>query len=157
MELNPTYLPFVMHESGTTVDNQGIDLANHANADAGVFPIPFQCEVVRAMGCVTEGLAGASAVPELRFAKRPTAGSDTSRGDGDIALLNFGVSGVSAQGEVAYDEAAHGTVLSPGQEVVVQVVRGASGNGEAGHVRPMLLVRYNTETKANMTALQETT
>ena len=78
---------------------------------------------------VTETCAGATTTPVVKFDRRPTAGSDTGRGDGDIA--NF-VLGTTAAGKVLYDKAAVGTVLMPGDEVVV--VDDGSDDGTAERV-----------------------
>ena len=159
MELNPISLRFHMNESGVTIDNAGIDLAANGNVDCGYFVIPFKCSPYMAGGVVTEGFAGGtSGEGELQFDRRQVAGSDTSRGVADIGRLVFGVTGVSAQGETCYDVACQntGVTLEPGMEVIVQQVRGPLGAGEAGHVKPFLLVRYMPESRANLASLQET-
>ena len=116
--------------------------------------MPFKCQVVRAQLNITETCAGGDATPVTKFDLRPTLGSSSSRGDGDIA--NF-VMGTTAQGKVLYDEAAIGTVLEPGDEVVVEVTTRAAGAGAAGHFRPDLLVQVIPETKANMADMVVTT
>jgi len=153
----PISLVFKMNESGTTVDNDGVDLAGHATGtttdeagDIGKFVIPYKCEVHIAQLVVTEGMGG---TPRLKFDHRPTAGSNTARGEGDIGDINLGVTGVSAEGDVAYDEVAKGTILDPGDEVVVRVVTGATGQGT---VWPQLLVKYMPETPANISSMQAT-
>jgi len=156
MELNPTFLPFRALSTASTPDDEGIDYANHAAADMGIFEVPFKCEVVRAYAVITEDLAGTNVAGQVKFDRRFTAGSDTGRADGDVATLNFGVTGVSAEGDVAYDNAGMGVSLEPGMQVVVQCVSAPSGTGETGHIWPMLLVRPLPETAANMSALQET-
>jgi len=149
-EINPTYLPFIPAAVGTSWDEKGILLTGHGTGDAGVFSVPFKCEVERAQLTIT--VATEAGAAEVKFDKRPTAGSDTSRGDGDIADINIGVAGVSAQGEVAYDLVAAGVTLEPGQQVVVQVI-----TANTGQVIPELIVRYLPETLANLSALQATT
>ena len=156
MELNPIALDFIPNETGTTPDNQGIDIAGHAAADIGRFEIPFKCEVVAALVEVKEGLAGSTGTAEVKFDKRFTAGSDTGRSDGTVGDINLGVTGVSAAGDVAYDVAGVGVSLEPGEEVIVQLISGTSGTGETGHIWPKLWVRQLPETKANLSALQET-
>ena len=133
-------------------DPMGVDCDN-TPADVGVFHVPFKCQVMRAQLPVTETCAGGTTTPVMKFDKRPTIGSNTDRGDGDIA--NF-VMSTTAQGKVLYDEAAVGTVLEPGEEVVVQLVTAATGTSAAGHCRPELLVQQMPETKANMTDLVAT-
>lgn len=146
-------LPFKINETGVTPDNDGIDLEGSIAADAGKFVIPFPCEVDYAAIVVTEGIAPGT--PEIKFDKRPTAGSDTARGDGDIGDINLGVAGVSDVGDVAYDLVARGTTLEPGQEVVVQIVTAVAGGG-TGTVWPQLVVRATPETFANLSNMQET-
>jgi len=160
MELNPESLAFrCFLVTGTSMDSQGIDLAVCANGDdLGAFDIPYKCVVHQAQVEIKEGLAGSTGTARIKFDLRATAGSDTGRGDGDIGDLNLGVTGVSAQGERAYDQVAFGTALEPGEEVVVEAVTTTYGQaGAAGHIWPFLLVRYVPEAVANLSALQATT
>jgi hypothetical protein len=130
-------------------DAAGVD-CDQTPADVGAFIVPFRCEVLLAGVVVTETCAGATTTPVVKYDKRPTAGSDTSRGDGDIATF---VLSTTAAGKVMYDEAAVGTELNPGDEVIVELATQATGTGAAGHVRPFLLVEYLPETKANLAAM----
>lgn len=155
-EINPVELPFIPAQSGTTWDNAGIDLEGHVAADIGVFRPSFKYDVVLAGCLITEGIAGVSATPQVRFDRRFTAGSDTGRTDGDVGDIKMGVTGVSAAGEVAYDLVGVGKSLEPGMEVVVQLLLGTTGAGKAGKIWPMLWVRYRPETMANLTAMQAT-
>jgi len=134
-------------------DVAGID-CDQSPADVGRFVIPFRCQVLLAGVVVTETCAGADATPQIDFDLRPTAGGDGSRGAADIAHF---VLGTTAAGKVMYDEAAIGTELEPGEEVVVEVKVQAAGVGAAGHVVPFLMVEYLPETKANLTDMTETT
>ena len=102
-------------------DAAGVD-CDQAAADVGVFHVPFKCQVVRAQAVVTETCAGGTTTPIVKFDKRPTAGSDTGRGDGDIANL---VLGTTAQGKVLYDEAAPGDPAGTRR-------RGGGGTGATG-------------------------
>lgn len=133
-------------------DPLGVD-CDQAPADVGVFHVPFKCQVVRGQASVTEACAGDTTTPVMKFDKRPTAGSDAGRGDGDIANL---VLGTTPLGKTLYDEAAMGTVLEPGDEVVAKVAVRATGTGAAGHVRPELLVEVIPETKANLANMVKT-
>ena len=126
-------------------DAQGVD-CDQVAADVGIFSIHTKCEVLRGHLSVTETCVGATATPVVKFDKRPTAGSDTARGDGDIA--NF-VMSTTAAGKNLYDEAAQGTILYPGEEVVVQLVTQPVGS-PAGHFIPALLVKHIPETQANL-------
>lgn len=144
----PVALP--LHLAVDYDDLAGIDMDQTA-ADMGSFIVPFKCEVFLAGLVVTETCAGTT-TPVVDFDKRPTAGSDTDRGAADIAHF---VLSTTAAGKVMYDEVGKGTVLEPGQEVVVQLTT-AAATGPAGHVKPFLLVNYLPETFANMTDMVET-
>jgi hypothetical protein len=133
-------------------DLEGIDMAGGAE-DKGSFSIPYRCEVFAAGVVVTETCAGGTSTPVVDFDLRPTAGSEGSRGSADIAHL---VLGTTAAGKVMYDEAAKGTILEPGQEVVVELQTKADGASAAGHVLPFLLVSYIPETFANLEDMTET-
>lgn len=133
-------------------DALGVD-CDQSPADVGVFHVPFKCEVVRAQLNITEVCAGSTSTPVVDFDKRPTLGDDTDRGAADIAHF---VCGTTARGKVLYDEAALGTVLEPGEEVIVQLTTAAVGT-PTGHFRPDLLVKMIPETKANLADLVATT
>lgn len=134
-------------------DALGID-TDQSPADMGCFIIPSKCEVFRAEVTVTETCGGDTSTPVVKFDLRPTAGSDTERGDGDIAELKLLT---TVAGKVMFDEVAKGTVLEPGMEVMVELTTQAVGTGAAGHVLPSLLVKYLPESKANLSDLVETT
>jgi hypothetical protein len=148
----PIELPFQAIVGAT--DAQGLDL-DQAPADLAYFIAPFRCEVLLAGAVVTETCAGSTTTPVVKFDKRASAGNDSpTRGDGDIAELKFLT---TANGKVIYDKVAVGTVLEPGQEVVVELTIRAVGGSPAGHCRPFLLVGYLPETSANLTNAIETT
>ena len=136
-------------------DAAGVDMDQVA-ADVGSFIVPFRCEVFLAGAVVTEVCAGSTSTPVVAFDLRPTAGSDgsgvTARGDGDIANL---VLATTAAGKVMYDRAAKGTVLEPGQEVMIQLVTAAVGT-PTGHIKPFLLVKQVPETLGNLANMVET-
>jgi len=132
-------------------DVAGVDCDQVAK-DVGRFVIPFRCQVLLAGVVVTETCAGGT-TPVVDFDLRPTAGSDTDRGAADIAHF---VLGTTAAGKVMYDEAAIGTELEPGEEVIIEL-KTAAATGPAGHFVPFLLVEYLPETKANLTDMTETT
>ena len=145
----PIALP--LHLAVDYDDLEGIDLVQTVG-DMGSFIVPFKCEVFLAGLMVTEVCAGSSATPIVDFDKRPTAGSDASRGAANVAHL---VLATTAAGKVMYDEAGKGVTLEPGQEVVVQLTTKAEGT-PTGHAIPFLLVKYLPETPANMTGMVET-
>ena len=121
----PYSLPYVPFTTGATNTDGKLNLAGHAAADVGKFVIPFKCEVIEAGAVVVTNFVGASiADGRVKLDSRANAGSDTDREDGDIADLNFGTTGASAQGDVVYDLVGQGNILEPGQEVVVEVITG---------------------------------
>lgn len=132
-------------------DALGVDCDQTA-ADVGVITIPFKCEVVRAQVTVTEVCAGSTSTPVVDFDKRPTAGSDTGRGSADIGHL---VLSTTAAGKVMFDEVANGTVLYPGEEVVVQLATAAVGT-PTGHFYPVLIVKPIPEETVNLSDMVET-
>lgn len=133
-------------------DAAGIDMDQVAG-DMGSFVIPFKCEVFLAGAVVTETCAGGSTTPVVDFDLRPTAGIETDRGAADIAHL---VLATTAAGKVMYDRAAVGTVLEPGEEVMVELATAATGGSKAGHVKPFLLVKEIPEVLGNLSDMVET-
>jgi hypothetical protein len=131
-------------------DLLGIDLDQGA-ADMGAFIVPFKCEVFEAGAVVTETCAG-TLKPIVDFDKRPTAGSNASRGAADIGHLLLDT---TAAGKVMYDKAAKGTLLEPGEEVVFEIAQRPT-DAAAGHCRPYLLVKPVAETDANLADKVET-
>jgi len=133
-------------------DVEGIDM-DQAAGDLAVFVIPCKCVVEYAAAVVTEVCAGTTSTPVVKFDKRPTAGSDTGRGDGDIGHL---ILGTSVAGKFVYDVAGRKTVLEPGQEVVLELITAAVGT-PTGHIRPVLVVTPRDEMFANLSGMTETT
>ena len=132
-------------------DPLGIDLDQVA-ADVARLLVPFHCVVDLAALIITETCAG-STPGVVKMDKRPTAGNDTGRGDGDIATFNMGT---TAAGKVLYDLVAHGMELFPGDEVVVEITT-QPVTGPAGHFEPVLIVQPREETLANLTDMVATT
>lgn len=147
MMIPPLYL-----DDGPDTEAAGIDCDQSA-ADFVIFTPPCKCSVVCSGLLVTETSAGATTTAEFKFDKRPTAGSDTGRGDGDVAHIKLGT---TAAGNVVYAEPAEEVILLPGQEVVCEMTQAATGTGAAGHVRPMLLVRPIPERPVNISSMVET-
>jgi hypothetical protein len=154
----PIPLVFTPLTTSVTTTDGKINLAKHAAADVGFFTVPFKCEVLEAGLVVRIAFVGASiADANVKFDKRPTAGSATLRGDGDIADFKLGVTGGSALGDVMYDLVGQGTTLEPGQEVVVEVVTGIATNASTGSVWPYLTVAHLPEVRDNLSHMTETT
>ncbi|MBU2550231.1 MAG: hypothetical protein KKB20_17615 [Proteobacteria bacterium] len=147
----PLFLPLWLPDwDAAGVVAAGIDLDQTA-ADVGKFSVPFKCEVLMAGLTIVETCAGTTP-GVVKFDLRPTAGSDTSRGDGDIATFAMGT---TAAGKVLYDKAGIGTTLEPGNEVVVEIAT-QPVTGPAGQFIPFLLVKPVPETIANLDNMVET-
>jgi len=138
-----------------TTGHDGIDLAQTAADNLAQFVIPFKCRVVYAGLAIHEVVAADQTAPNIRFDKRPTIGSDTGRGDGDVA--NITVPDTTAAGKVLYDKAGYDVELEPGNQVMVQLVTAASDSGTAtGTARPFLVVDMLEETMSNLDNMVET-
>lgn len=87
----------------------------------------------------------------LKGDKRPTFGSDTSRGDGDVFVVNILTTHVA--GVTVYKMGLN-TTLNPGQELVVEMTD-ASANLNGAKVT--LLVEPSPEQPANITAMKLST
>lgn len=151
----PVALPLILISDYSAAN--GIDCAGSLG-DKGFFIIPFKCSIISAGCVVTEDCSGAVSTPVVKFDKRPTAGSDVDRGDGDIAEIKLLT---TAAGKVMYDRAAEGTNLVPGEEVVVELTTAAVENAEpptagTGEIRPFLYVEYLPEVTANLTNMVAT-
>ncbi len=131
-------------------DTDGIDLDQSA-ADVAVFAIPFKCEIVRAMLAISETCAGTTP-GVVDFDIRPTINDDTNR---TAATAGHLLMGTTAKGKVLYDEVGAGTILYPGQEVVVEIATQPVAD-PAGHFRPMLLVKPVPEVVGNLDDMVET-
>lgn len=86
----------------------------------------------------------------LKVDKRPTYGSDTSRGDGDVTTINLATS--HAAGKVVYKSGLNVTI-NPGQEIVFEMTdASASVNG----AQISMLIEPSYEQPANLTAMVAT-
>lgn len=117
-------------------------------ADKAIITIPFKCRVHRAF-VVVEGTDANTAT--IKFDKRPTAGSDTSRGDGDVAVINL--TAANNQGKMFYKDPTTSITLKEGEQVVVEVT--AEGGGAKNAVAG-LLVDFMPEEAANNTNMVAT-
>ena len=123
--------------------------------DIHIFTIPFRCKPIRAGFTITTTVSSyVSAV--VKFDRRPTAGSDTSRGNGDVGALTIVTT--TAAGKAVYENTDYvdaGTgawvaSLDEGEQVVVEVTTAATS---AGAGVPWLLVEINPERPANNSAM----
>jgi hypothetical protein len=171
----PISLPYCSTQTSKWED--GIDLSDVpggpnvaavVNADLVVFDIPFKCKVYEAGIVILTSLAGANPGPiDFRFDVRKTAGSDTGRSDGSAGIGYLYETGASVAGEYVYDLAGQTpynsrtnvgcSLLEPGMQVVFQTgSTNLTGAGLAGKIKPILLVEYMPEVRANLVNAQET-
>lgn len=97
-----------------------------STADIGDWAPGFVPHIIRAVAIVVTNDIGATAT--VKVDKRPTAGSDTSRGDGDIADIDLTTD--HDQGNVVYQTDIN-VKVSPGEEAVVEVTDAAAGSDTA--------------------------
>lgn len=134
-------------------DTVGIDVDQSA-ADVAIADIPCNGTILFTALMCTEAVTAATTAPVFKFDIRPTAGSDTGRGDGDAGAIT--IPSGTAIGTVMYDEAAKGDQVTAGDQVVCQYATAASGPSITGHVVPMLVIDPEWEMLANLSAFTET-
>lgn len=139
----------IYHEDIPIVSATG--LASNSTGDKATLSVPFQCQVVRAF-VIWEGTSANATAAIIKFDKRVTAGSDTGRGDGDVAVIKK-VASVNKQGKMTYKDVT-GVTLAPGDEVVVEVT---TADGAANAFTAGLIVRHVPEVAANLTDMEATT
>lgn len=119
-------------------------LGDKGNWAPGLFPVKIRGVAL----LVGNDIAAAGVV---KVDKRPTFGSDVSRGDGDIAILNLAVAHTG--GKVVYKSGID-VILNPGQQLVFEVtdVTGAADVGD-------LVIMYEPlwERPGNFSAMVATT
>lgn len=125
------------------------DAALDSTADVGDWAPGFTPVIVRAVGLIVTNAIGATGV--LKFDKRPTAGSDSGRGDGDIAVLNLATT--HAIGTVVYKDGLN-IRLNPGEELVAEITDGAAAS-DTGHI--FIVVEPTWEVPQNNADMVETT
>ena len=119
-------------------------------ADIGDFAPGYMPFVIEAVALVFTTAANATGA--VKVDKRPTAGSDTSRGDGDIATLNY-TTATGAVGKVVYIDGLN-IKIAPGEEAVFQVT---NATPTAGNAHLILFGRHVWETPANNADMALTT
>lgn len=137
-------MPYTYNQTEVKVAN--ITLAttgDKTNWVPGKFP-----HYIRGVALVAK-TAGAE-VGVVKLDKRPTAGSDAGRGDGDVAVLN--VPNPLAQGKVLMKSNMR-VLIKPGEEVMVEVTDAVAGITSCDVV---LLVEVSPEVPGNNTATVET-
>lgn len=119
--------------------------SSNSTGDKATFTIHDRCTVKR-IYCVVEGTEATQCV--VNFDKRPTAGSDTGRGDADVGALTFGAS--NRQGKYIYEDPTSTITLDEGDQVVVEVA--TASTAAKNFVAGMICIRA-PEVAANNTAM----
>lgn len=111
---------------------------------AGVnsFAPAFQPYYVRGVMAVIDNDIGATG--QIKFDKRPTVGTDSGRGDGDVGVLNLTTA--HTQGKIVYKFGLN-VLITPGQEVIAEVTDVTAASDVADIV---LLVEPASEVAANL-------
>ena len=100
-------------------------VATDSTGDKYVFAIPFKCKVRKVFGIV-QGTSTNATNFVIKFDKRPTAGGEGSRGDGDVGAITKGAS--NRQGKMLYEIPSTAVTLKEGEECVAEVT---TANGDA--------------------------
>lgn len=119
-------------------------------ADIGDWSPGYIPHIIRAVALVFTTVPQATGVTKVDL--RPAAGSDTGRGDGDIAVVNYTVA-LAPAGAVIYVDGLDIEVL-PGAEAVFQVTDATPTSGNA-HL--ILYVEPRWEIPANISAMVAST
>ncbi len=119
-------------------------------ADVADFAPGYQPVIIRAVALVFT--TSVNATGALKIDKRPTAGSDTGRGDGDIATINY-TTVTGAQGKVVFKENID-VELKPSEEAVAQVT---DATPSAGNAHIILFFEPRWEVPGNNTDMNATT
>ena len=126
-----------------------------STGDKHIFTIPFRCRPIRAGITITTQTNSTGNVV-VKFDHRPTAGSDVSRGDGDVGTIT--IPSAVAVNKVYYentDYVAAGTgswiaTANEGDQIVVQCTTAATTAGEG---IPWLIVEVDPEQPGNNSAM----
>lgn len=124
------------------------DLNSVADITGASFAPGYMSYIVRAVALVINNDIAAAGV--VKFDKRPTAGSDTGRGDGDVAVINLATTHTG--GKVVYKDGLN-VRIDPGQEVVAEVT---DATGASDTARVILYLEPTWERPANNTAMVAT-
>lgn len=122
-------------------------IATNSTGDVLKYVPPYKVAIRKIVADVT-GTEATSLV--LALDKRPTAGSDTSRGAADLGSLTFAASNL--QGKQVVDTPSSLLTLTPGEEAVLEVTT-ASSSDKA--VVITLLVDKISEVDANLSDRSE--
>ncbi len=132
-----------MSYTETPVALVGAQFDVNTAADKVIFTVPFDCRV-RNLSLTIEGTDAGGAT--VKFDKRPTAGSDTGRGDGDVGTITIPAS--DQEGKVLEEVPTSNIKLKRGEQVVVEVT---AESVTALNCVPTLELEYIPEISANQT------
>lgn len=118
------------------------DLNSVADITGATFAPAFEPVWVVGVAAIIDNDIAAAGV--VKFDKRPTFGSDTSRGDGDVGVLNLATTHL--QGHVVYKKVTP-IKISPGEEVVAEVTD-ATGASDTADI--VIYVSPSPEVPANL-------
>jgi len=120
-------------------------LASGSTGDKATVVVPGgQFDVVRAE-VTWEGTSVHATVAVIKFDKRPTANSDTGRGNGDVGVITKTAADVS--GKTFYTAPAAAITVDAGDEIVVEVT---TANGDAVGFSAAVKLRERPEAIANL-------
>jgi hypothetical protein len=125
------------------------DLNSVADVTGGTWgPAFYPMYVVGVAALIDNTIAAAGVV---KFDKRPTFGSDSGRGDGDVGVLNLATSHVG--GKVVYKRVTP-IKISPGEEVVAEVTDATGASDTADLI---LFLSPSPEEPGNLSAMVAST
>jgi hypothetical protein len=136
------------HDKYEVVVVKDAALSSTGDVTGGKWAPGFHPHIVRAVMAVITNAIGDPCV--IKVDKRPTAGSDTSRGDGDVAVLTISTTN-GALGNVCYADGLD-VEIKPGEEIVFEVTDAAAAS-DAAHL--ILLVEPRWEVPGNNTDMKD--
>ena len=124
-----------------------------STADIDTFTPSFPVEIYEFGIVVTTSLTASDNLI-IAADKRPTAGSDTGRGDGDIGTLTIAAAdsdGVNA-GDIIVCRPTTPVVLLPGEECVIEVTNATAAGGGFAFVNYRALPKRDASTLTAVTS-----
>ena len=121
------------------------DLNSVADVTGATYAPAFLPVWVVGVAAIIDNDVGATGV--IKFDKRPTFGSNTNRGDGDVGVLNLTTAHL--QGKVVYKYITP-VKISPGEEVVAEVTDATAASDTADII---LLLSSSAEVPGNIASM----
>lgn len=112
--------------------------------DQGTFTPAYPCEIVGFGYVITTAVVDAAGGLVLKADKRPTAGSDTSRGDGDCGTLTLTSAQANAltAGKTMLCRPTQPTRVQPGEQVVLDLTTAP----DSGAGLPFVIFKHSPTT-----------